>query len=450
MHLPLRWSLRKHRNPIGVNSDSTEASVNGLGPSNGPAVASSTTQVREDTPSTDDFGSLDSNGENGPPCGIREIVQQSRDDLNCVDIIAIHGLNGHRDKTWIDKTSGINWLEHESCLRKDIPHARILTFGYNSRTYFSRSTSDVRDFSTELLAAITTCRKTLAEQQRPIVFLCHSLGGLVFKQAVIHAHEYNYYYSTLLDHILGVVFFATPHRGSDLAFWDEIGTKLVQIGTFGHSTNTKLSKDLKVDGSLMKRISDSFSHRGRKLKITCFYETERMKGLHCEVVTRESAILGWPNELAIATSAHHSNICKFSSPSDQRYRNTVSIIHGMIEKKSEEGRLLTSDPMQPQPQQQVTFGRREVECLRELNSDYDGHLGQVEDPVSGTCEWILSHEKWHRWDSLRQSALLWITADAGCGKSVIAKFLAYHFLSREETRREKHVCYFFFKEGLKN
>jgi len=113
---------------------------------------------------------------------LKVLVDQEPADAQCVDIIAVHGLNGDCDGTWTDPTSRVNWLTHESCLRKDIPKARILTFGYNSTTYFSRSDADVRDFASELLAAVSTKRFHRAELARPIVFLCHHLGGLVVKQ----------------------------------------------------------------------------------------------------------------------------------------------------------------------------------------------------------------------------------------------------------------------------
>lgn len=115
--------------------------------------------------------------------GLKILVNQPADRLDCVDIVALHGLNGHRDLTWTDRSTGLNWLSHENCLSKDIPNARILTFGYNSKTYFSRSKSNVQDFASELLAAISTRRQAAIERKRPLIFICHSLGGLVFKQA---------------------------------------------------------------------------------------------------------------------------------------------------------------------------------------------------------------------------------------------------------------------------
>lgn len=115
--------------------------------------------------------------------GLKILVNQPADRLDCVDIVALHGLNGHRDLTWTDRVTGLNWLSNENCLSKDIPNARILTFGYNSKTYFSRSKSNVQDFASELLGAISTRRQGAIERKRPLIFICHSLGGLVFKQA---------------------------------------------------------------------------------------------------------------------------------------------------------------------------------------------------------------------------------------------------------------------------
>lgn len=115
--------------------------------------------------------------------GLKVLVHQSADRLDCVDIVALHGLNGHRDLTWTDRVTGLNWLSNEKCLSKDIPNARILTFGYNSKTYFSRSKSNIQDFASELLTAISTQRQGAIERNRPLIFICHSLGGLVFKQA---------------------------------------------------------------------------------------------------------------------------------------------------------------------------------------------------------------------------------------------------------------------------
>lgn len=47
-------------------------------------------------------------------------------------LIAIHGLNGHRERTW---TADNNVLWLRDLLPAEIPRARILTYGYDSRTH---------------------------------------------------------------------------------------------------------------------------------------------------------------------------------------------------------------------------------------------------------------------------------------------------------------------------
>lgn len=115
--------------------------------------------------------------------GLHTVINKDSNDFNLADIIAIHGLNGHYKNTWtVEGADGvpINWLR--DLLPKKLPNTRILSFSYNSRVQFSKSTSDILDFATQLLEQLLAVRRTQAEKARPIVFVCHSLGGIVFKQ----------------------------------------------------------------------------------------------------------------------------------------------------------------------------------------------------------------------------------------------------------------------------
>lgn len=102
---------------------------------------------------------------------------------------------------------------------------------------------------------------------------------------MIRAHEQDHFYSGILDSIQGVVFFGTPHRGSDIAFWDSVAVSLVRASTLGYVTNPKLSRDLKIEAETLKHISESFVHRGANFGIRSFYETQFMTGLNCLVST---------------------------------------------------------------------------------------------------------------------------------------------------------------------
>ncbi|KAI0817242.1 hypothetical protein GGR55DRAFT_684943 [Xylaria sp. FL0064] len=69
---------------------------------------------------------------------------------------------------------------------------------------------------------------------------------------------------------------------------------------------------------------------------------------------------------------------------------------------------------------------------------------RVEPRVQGTCEWFLKHENFQKWLEQNSGPLL-VSADPGCGKSVLAKYLIEEGLPRSPT-----ICYFFFKDQDQN
>lgn len=62
--------------------------------------------------------------------------------------------------------------------------------------------------------------------------------------------------------------------------------------------------------------------------------------------------------------------------------------------------------------------------------------------VPGTCGWFIEHGNYHKWRDNDSNDLLWVSADPGCGKSVLSRFLVEKLLPSDDT----NVCYFFFKD----
>lgn len=76
-------------------------------------------------------------------------------------------------------------------------------------------------------------------------------------------------------------------------------------------------------------------------------------------------------------------------------------------------------------------------------SEYERHKERNPDPVEGTCQWFLRHPNYTNWRNSGNSSIIWVSADPGCGKSVLSKLLADNEL---RATRSRTTCYFFFKD----
>ncbi|CAK9304888.1 unnamed protein product [Gordionus sp. m RMFG-2023] len=175
------------------------------------------------------------------------------------DAYFVHGLMGDPFKTWrkADRPQAVIETEKlktarqplpnvtqicwpKDWLSKDIPSLRIMLLSYE--TYLSewapkfpleQDKRSIQDRSVDLLNKIVISRKSYYGDggidskdffedskiiRRPIIFVTHSLGGLLIKQMLIKAHESNNSeWKNILKDTLGVVFYSTPHRGSPIA-----------------------------------------------------------------------------------------------------------------------------------------------------------------------------------------------------------------------------------------
>ncbi len=86
--------------------------------------------------------------------------------------------------------------------------------------------------------------------------------------------------------------------------------------------------------------------------------------------------------------------------------------------------------------------------IRSLYSSYRADKDRVERKAEGTCEWFLTHYNFWTWREKQMSALLWVSGDPGCGKSVLSRHIVDHGQQLLRSSSEPAtICYFFFKDG---
>ncbi|KAL6821372.1 hypothetical protein V8C40DRAFT_250194 [Trichoderma camerunense] len=94
------------------------------------------------------------------------------------------------------------------------------------------------------------------------------------------------------------------------------------------------------------------------------------------------------------------------------------------------------------------FEMRELEIMKKLNTlSYRDRKERNPDRVVGTCEWFIQHHLFQDWKKSASPRLLWVSADPGCGKSVLVKYLVDEIIL---TTPKTTVCYFFFKDDFED
>jgi hypothetical protein len=92
--------------------------------------------------------------------------------------VAIHGLYENQTETWTDPETGVFWLR--DLLPPRLPGARILTYGYKADALSSMgegSSDRILPHALTLIANLYADRDLANAVERPIIFICHGLGG---------------------------------------------------------------------------------------------------------------------------------------------------------------------------------------------------------------------------------------------------------------------------------
>ncbi len=171
------------------------------------------------------------------------------------DVIFIHGLGGDAYGTWQkddkDENCWPKWLGEE------LPYIGVWSLQYSaSPTAWKGTTMPIYWRSGNVLEKM----KVRQFGVRPIIFICHSLGGLLAKQILRAAYDStDNKYKQIAEKTCGIVFIATPHSGSDHAKW------LQYLKLFSRPTET--IEELDADNPRLMELNSWFKKHENTKKI---------------------------------------------------------------------------------------------------------------------------------------------------------------------------------------
>ncbi len=153
--------------------------------------------------------------------------------------------------------------------------SRIMTFGYDSTLVNIRTKDRIHDWADELLRQIGYVRTTPEEQSRPIIYVCHSLGGLVGRQAMSRLKNHPNKFGGLKLDQCGLLFLSTPHSGTTEADWNDFLSSVFEL-TFGVRSH-EIVDQLRSFNPASVDSEDDFSAMERVPPMYCLVEGEKTK-----------------------------------------------------------------------------------------------------------------------------------------------------------------------------
>ena len=160
-----------------------------------------------------------------------------------------------------------------------------------------------------------------------MIFVCHSLGGIVCANALSRQHGADLASAGLVEKTVGTVFLGTPFEGSSKAKWAGRALKMLDWVSTTHKEDVK---DLEERSGKLMGINDAFqkflkardrSETRRFVAVACFFEQYAVYKAGKKIgviVPKESACL--PGIDPQSVQANHSDMCKFEDEDREGYK----------------------------------------------------------------------------------------------------------------------------------
>ncbi|KAJ8409693.1 hypothetical protein AAFF_G00217520 [Aldrovandia affinis] len=256
------------------------------------------------------------------------------------DVLFIHGLLGAAFKTWRqqdcdlteeEKAAGVS-EDYTQCwpkswLATDCPNLRILSVEYDTHLSDWRAKCPAENQrkslayrSRELLKKL----KTAGVGDKPVIWVAHSMGGLLVKKMLLDAAE-DPDMLALMKNTKGIMFYSVPHHGTFMAEYS-VNARYLLFPSIE-------VKELCRDSPALRELNENFLNmaRDRDIKVLSFAEscpTNIGPMIKMVVVPPQSADLGIGDFIQV--DVDHLNICKPEKKDSFLYKRSLQFIQDTL------------------------------------------------------------------------------------------------------------------------
>lgn len=148
------------------------------------------------------------------------------------------------------------------------PRLAVLVYGYDTNVRHSfgspLSKNTVYDIASDFLGSLEAERRS--QSSRPIVFVAHSLGGIVVKEALRRSYGFESHHKQLrqiYESTAAIMFFGTPHGGADpRGLLGHIVERVARA--VGFTVNEQIVDTLLPTSERLKELRDEFGPMARQ------------------------------------------------------------------------------------------------------------------------------------------------------------------------------------------
>ncbi|GAW26889.1 putative tetratricopeptide-like helical [Rosellinia necatrix] len=228
---------------------------------------------------------------------------------------------------------GVNWLR--DLLPKHAKAARVLTYGYDASPalFLSNAASAAIQRSAEcLVQELYADRRISGALKRPIIFVCHGLGGIVVKKSLVYSSTRT---AAKIDHLwdqfvstFAILFFSTPHDRTKKSSWYALEQLSRSSRQFKVLSRDRPLRPTGEDDVFFQSITAEFTPIMKQFHMFFFWEELRTTASdrYEYIVDPSSAVIDVDNTEKAGIHATHLQMIQFGSEAMSGFRTVVEAI----------------------------------------------------------------------------------------------------------------------------